>query len=444
MDQNFALHSLSVRKEQFCMKSILVLFVFLCSVLFSPVSVLAAITSTTASLSSHSGAINSSTQFHVTINNTDAEDIHYVRITWPSDTLTMTETSADWGVSQDDHEAILSNGTIASGDSLDIPITVDIGGIEQTGVSWTVMVSDSLSGDDLYTATGDLSYSLVVTPASSPTPTDTVSNDASTPTPTNTSSSTTTRTIMVTPTPIPDTIHPIVVLHALPNEGYREIPSVRLTASDQSGIASLWYSINGAKFIRLDGIGSSTSKPLDVTFKPKHALTSGVYRLQLKAIDQAGNSSMSEKIAYTLDTIAPKILLSTTIASIKWALDRVGDRTILIAGGRHKGGDFSVLRSSIQEKVRVLVAFGEAKELLRRAFEDLVEVRSVASLKEAVNEAVSVAEPGGTVLFSPGCASFDLFRDYKERGEQFKKLVASIQVHVGPLGTSRKALVTRS
>ena len=73
-----------------------------------------------------------------------------------------------------------------------------------------------------------------------------------------------------------------------------------------------------------------------------------------------------------------------------------------------------------------VVAIGEARPLLRDALGDAVEVREAASLEEAVDDAFALARPSGVVLLAPACASFDMFRDYAERGRRFKEAVARI------------------
>lgn len=118
---------------------------------------------------------------------------------------------------------------------------------------------------------------------------------------------------------------------------------------------------------------------------------------------------------------------STTIASLKWALDRTKQKVILIMGGRHKGGDFSQLRDVIKQKVRFLIVLGEASEIIEQAFASAVTVSKAPSLVEAVRHARAVARQGDTVLFSPACASFDMFRDYQDRGDQFKETVSRLQ-----------------
>ena len=116
---------------------------------------------------------------------------------------------------------------------------------------------------------------------------------------------------------------------------------------------------------------------------------------------------------------------STTIASLGWALERVGSKAILIAGGRHKGGDFRVLRELVRKNVKFLILIGEAKKEIETALGDVVSCVSAPTLEEALRVARSVSRTGETVLFSPACASFDMFKDYQDRGAQFKSIIAS-------------------
>ncbi len=115
---------------------------------------------------------------------------------------------------------------------------------------------------------------------------------------------------------------------------------------------------------------------------------------------------------------------STSVASLRWALRNVPAPIHLIAGGRDKGGDFGELKSLIQEKVRRVLLIGESTQKLQMAWRGSgVSVETAVSLKEAVVLAHQEAEAGTSVLFSPGCASFDMFESYEDRGRQFKAIV---------------------
>lgn len=117
---------------------------------------------------------------------------------------------------------------------------------------------------------------------------------------------------------------------------------------------------------------------------------------------------------------------ATNMGAVMRALEGLSAPLVLIAGGRDKGTDFSALREIVQSKVKHLILLGEAKEKMSRSFSDHPGVETVESMEEAVKRAAFLAKPGETVLLSPGCASFDMFRDYEERGEVFKTLVKGL------------------
>ncbi len=113
----------------------------------------------------------------------------------------------------------------------------------------------------------------------------------------------------------------------------------------------------------------------------------------------------------------------TNVGALQKSLEGFDSPVILIAGGKDKGGDYRVLNDLIKKKVKSLILLGEAKNKIRDAFKGLTDIILVESLKEAVNIAHSKAEKGDVVLLSPACSSFDMFKDYKERGDVFRRLV---------------------
>jgi len=118
---------------------------------------------------------------------------------------------------------------------------------------------------------------------------------------------------------------------------------------------------------------------------------------------------------------------ATNIESAHRAIESFGPGLVVILGGRFKGGDFADLRAALVERAAVVVAIGEAAPLVHKALEGVVPVRDAADLRAAVRTAFASARPGETVLLAPACASFDMFRDYAERGRAFKQEVARLQ-----------------
>jgi UDP-N-acetylmuramoylalanine--D-glutamate ligase len=107
------------------------------------------------------------------------------------------------------------------------------------------------------------------------------------------------------------------------------------------------------------------------------------------------------------------------------------DSVVLLAGGRNKGLDLSVLRRGAA-RLRGVVAFGEAGPEVATAFPGTVAVVMVGSMRDAVRTAAQLARPGDAVLLSPACASFDAYANYGERGDDFATEVGKLLVEEVP------------
>ena len=114
---------------------------------------------------------------------------------------------------------------------------------------------------------------------------------------------------------------------------------------------------------------------------------------------------------------------ATNVVSALRSLESFESGVVPIMGGRFKGGDLNLLRETVRRRANAVVAIGEARPLLRAALSDVVAVHEAESLEAAVRRAFVLAQPDGVVLLAPACASFDMFRDYAERGRRFKEEV---------------------
>jgi UDP-N-acetylmuramoylalanine--D-glutamate ligase len=114
---------------------------------------------------------------------------------------------------------------------------------------------------------------------------------------------------------------------------------------------------------------------------------------------------------------------ATNVEAARWSLLAFTRPVLVVLGGRWKGGDFAVLGPALRERGRRVLAIGEARERVRAALEGVVPVEACASLDEAVERARAAARPGDVVLLAPACSSFDMFRDYADRGRAFKAAV---------------------
>lgn len=116
----------------------------------------------------------------------------------------------------------------------------------------------------------------------------------------------------------------------------------------------------------------------------------------------------------------------TNVGSVVRALDTFTKPVILLLGGRDKDGDFETLKPLLSAKTKKVILFGEAQNRIASLIGGSVPYLKELKLREAIVIAYKNSQPGDVILLSPGCASFDEFTDYKERGDYFKKVVRSL------------------
>ncbi len=117
---------------------------------------------------------------------------------------------------------------------------------------------------------------------------------------------------------------------------------------------------------------------------------------------------------------------ATNIGALQAALSGCAVPVVLIAGGRDKGGDYTLLCDVFRDKVKHLILIGEAATLMQAALGTVVTTESVTTMEEAVNRAMAAAVTGDLVLLAPGCASYDMFSGYEERGQVFAECVHTL------------------
>ena len=127
--------------------------------------------------------------------------------------------------------------------------------------------------------------------------------------------------------------------------------------------------------------------------------------------------SVIEGVTYYNDSKA------TNVEAVKVAINSFDKNIFLILGGQDKGGEFSVLLPDIKNKVKRVIAYGDAANIIKTALGDAVKLKIVFNLKDAVKTCHNHAQPGDVILLSPGCASFDQFKNFEERGKFFKTVV---------------------
>lgn len=134
-----------------------------------------------------------------------------------------------------------------------------------------------------------------------------------------------------------------------------------------------------------------------------------------------------EKVLSIKDVLYINDSKATNVDSAWYALECQTRPVVWIAGGTDKGNDYSSLVPLVKEKVKALICMGTDNKKLHDSFGDIVpEIHDVTSAQDAVNLASTLAEAGDVVLLSPCCASFDLFKNYEDRGRQFKEAVRKL------------------
>ena len=118
---------------------------------------------------------------------------------------------------------------------------------------------------------------------------------------------------------------------------------------------------------------------------------------------------------------------ATNVDACWYALDSMKTKVVLIVGGKDKGNDYTPIKPLIREKCSAIVYLGADNQKLHDNFDELgIPVRDTHSMKDCVEACYELAQPGETVLLSPCCASFDLFKNMEDRGEQFRELVRNL------------------
>jgi UDP-N-acetylmuramoylalanine--D-glutamate ligase len=125
---------------------------------------------------------------------------------------------------------------------------------------------------------------------------------------------------------------------------------------------------------------------------------------------------------------------ATNIAAASRAIESFAGGVVVILGGKFKGGAFGDLAPLLKARAVAVIAIGESRPQIHAALDGVLPVEDAASMADAVRQAAQRAPAGGVVLLAPACASFDMFRDYADRGRQFKAAVEGlgVQSSVGP------------
>tara|TARA_B100001146_G_C16186281_1_gene436982 strand:+ start:997 stop:2295 length:1299 start_codon:yes stop_codon:yes gene_type:complete len=134
---------------------------------------------------------------------------------------------------------------------------------------------------------------------------------------------------------------------------------------------------------------------------------------------------LKDGITYINDSKATNV--ASTLKALDSVYDKYGEgRTILICGGDSKGQDFNELKAIQRNLLKKVYIFGIHKDLIASSIRNLTDVELVKDLEEAIKQIITYAVNGDVVILSPACSSVDMYKDYKERGEEFRRLIDSV------------------
>lgn len=175
---------------------------------------------------------------------------------------------------------------------------------------------------------------------------------------------------------------------------------------------------------------------LEGTHNLYNSLASGITAKLLDITDENLRKSLSDfqGVEHRLEKVAKVKGIqfindskATNVNSCWYALQSMKTKVVLILGGTDKGNDYTEIEQLVKDKVRALVFLGIDNSKLHKFFDGKIEkIEDTSSMKDAVEKSYALAEEGDTVLLSPCCASFDLFRNYEDRGDQFKEYVRKL------------------
>lgn len=221
--------------------------------------------------------------------------------------------------------------------------------------------------------------------------------------------------------------------------------AITLAAKDNlKAISKVSYFQNGKIITRLPYNRPSqlTFQESDIALQGKHNIFNAMVAILVAQILGVDTEKIKEGLAtfkgvpHRLEQVREVLGVkfindskATNVDSVFYALDSFEEekKIIWIAGGVDKGNNYEQIKDLVISRVKHLIALGKDNSKLCNFFENIVDITKTDSIEEAVKKAYKLAKKGDIVLLSPACASFDLFKNYEDRGEQFRKVVESLK-----------------
>jgi len=190
------------------------------------------------------------------------------------------------------------------------------------------------------------------------------------------------------------------------------------------------WMVNGEQFSASELTIKGQHNLFNATCAIKAAMLAGVEIVDIKKALRTfkNDPHRLEKVAIKNGVTYINDSKATNIDSVWYALDAMTDPVIWIVGGTDKGNDYEPLMELVEKKVKAIICMGIDNKKIHEAFSTQIKIiEDTKSAQEAVNVATKYAESGDVILLSPACASFDLFKNYKDRGNQFKEAIEKLK-----------------
>lgn len=214
------------------------------------------------------------------------------------------------------------------------------------------------------------------------------------------------------------TLYPFSETHEAGVKGYTENREIRIETS--KGIFTMeqdLLALTGTHNLYNSLAAGIASKIIDIHNE----------RIRASLSDFTGVEHRLEKVARVRGVDYINDSKATNVNSCWYALQSMTTKVVLILGGTDKGNDYSEIEQLVKDKVRALIFLGVDNAKLHKFFDPMIDrIEDARSMEEAVAKAYKLAVKGDTVLLSPCCASFDLFKSYEDRGDQFKECVRNL------------------
>jgi UDP-N-acetylmuramoylalanine--D-glutamate ligase len=204
--------------------------------------------------------------------------------------------------------------------------------------------------------------------------------------------------------------------------------SPKLVKISQSMLSGNRLNVAGYLFDLHNTVLLGKHNAMNAAFAIQTALLAGV---NVDAIQQGLESFKNdphrlEKIKTVKDVLFINDSKGTNVNAVYYALEAMEKPVIWLAGGLDKGNDYNEILPLLKSRVKALVAIGADNKPLKKVFKNMIPFYEIPDMIDAVKQAYALAQPDGIVLLSPACASFDLYKNYEDRGNQFRDAVNNL------------------